>query len=243
MAITVQSTYLTDYVTGFPGMLANGETQNRISRTIEDAAGVAFGKAVFQGAGDHGATAAQAFTGVGTAKAGNVGTSTVTASPAVSTGAQTGRYVITQQVTSGTGSLVVSAPDGAVVATGNVGTAITTIPGIASVTVTAAGTPTAGDQFYVDVTGNVFIGVTIADGGIVPVIGGAVDTYPQYSTATLLDSGVIYVTAGSNTTPRAAVYVTSAGAFTTVSAGNSPIRATFMDTVTSGSPVRIRVRP
>jgi hypothetical protein len=171
MALTFQNTYLTDYAQGFPGMLANGETQNRISRTIEDAAGVAFGRAVFQGATDHGVTATQALTGAGTAKAGNVGTSTVTASPAVTTGAQTGRYVITQQVTSGTGSLVVNAPDGTVVATGNVGTAITTIPGITSVTVTAGGTPTAGDQFYIDVTGNVFIGVTIADVGVVPAVG------------------------------------------------------------------------
>jgi hypothetical protein len=38
-------------------MVANGETSNRISRTCEDAAGIAFGKAVFQGAGDHGVTA------------------------------------------------------------------------------------------------------------------------------------------------------------------------------------------
>lgn len=57
MAITIQSTYGTDYPRGFPGMLANGETGNRISRTVEDVAGIAFGKAVFQGATDHGCTA------------------------------------------------------------------------------------------------------------------------------------------------------------------------------------------
>lgn len=52
----LQSTYAADYAKGFPGMVANGETSNRISRTIEDAAGVGFGKAVFRGSGDHGVT-------------------------------------------------------------------------------------------------------------------------------------------------------------------------------------------
>lgn len=41
---------------GFPGMVANGETSNRISRTCEDAAGIAFGKACYRGAGDQGCT-------------------------------------------------------------------------------------------------------------------------------------------------------------------------------------------
>jgi hypothetical protein len=38
-------------------MVANGETSNRITRTIEDAAGVAFGRPVYRGSGDHGCTA------------------------------------------------------------------------------------------------------------------------------------------------------------------------------------------
>jgi len=41
----------------FPGMLVNGEAHRSISRTCEDAAGIAFGKFVFRGAADHGATA------------------------------------------------------------------------------------------------------------------------------------------------------------------------------------------
>ena len=60
MAITVQSTYLSEPVRGFPGMVANGESSNRISRTVEDSAGIAFGKAAFRGAGDHGITATPA---------------------------------------------------------------------------------------------------------------------------------------------------------------------------------------
>lgn len=75
MAITVQSTYATSFAAGFAGMLANGETQNRISRTVEDAAGIAFGKAAFRGSGDHGVTATPAtatFMGIVIADAGQV---------------------------------------------------------------------------------------------------------------------------------------------------------------------------
>lgn len=53
----VQSTYSETLPVGFPGMIANGETSNRISRTQEDATAIGFGKAVFRGAGDHGITA------------------------------------------------------------------------------------------------------------------------------------------------------------------------------------------
>lgn len=56
MAI-VQDTYNAAPAVGYPGMVANGETSNRISRNVEDAGGVAFGKAMFQGTQDLGATA------------------------------------------------------------------------------------------------------------------------------------------------------------------------------------------
>lgn len=51
----------------FAGMIANGERDNRISRTIEDVAGIGFGKAAFRGAGDNGITgtpAAGTFMGI-----------------------------------------------------------------------------------------------------------------------------------------------------------------------------------
>lgn len=55
MAI-VQDTYNAAPAKGYAGMVVNGETSNRISRTCEDAAGIAFGKACFRGTGDHGTT-------------------------------------------------------------------------------------------------------------------------------------------------------------------------------------------
>lgn len=59
MAI-VQDTYNETPAKGFPGMIANGELRNSISRTVEDAAGLAFGAPAFRGAGDNGCTATAA---------------------------------------------------------------------------------------------------------------------------------------------------------------------------------------
>ncbi len=52
----LQTTYADTIAKGFPGMVANGETSNRISRTVEPAAGIAFGVPVYRGSGDHGCT-------------------------------------------------------------------------------------------------------------------------------------------------------------------------------------------
>ena len=54
---TYQTTYDATMPVGYAGMIANGETSNRISRTVEDATAIGFGKAVFRGTGDHGVTA------------------------------------------------------------------------------------------------------------------------------------------------------------------------------------------
>lgn len=52
----LQTTYSEDLAKGYPGMIANGETSNRITRTIESAAGIAFGRPAYRGTGDHGCT-------------------------------------------------------------------------------------------------------------------------------------------------------------------------------------------
>lgn len=51
---TVQSTYNDARGKGFAGMVANGETSNRITRTVETSGGIAFGKPVYRGTGDYG---------------------------------------------------------------------------------------------------------------------------------------------------------------------------------------------
>ncbi len=63
----IQNNYAEDYRVGWPGMVSNGETSNIISRTIETAGGVGFGRPVFRGVGDHGIAVtgvAAAFLGV-----------------------------------------------------------------------------------------------------------------------------------------------------------------------------------
>jgi hypothetical protein len=75
MTITVQNSYLTAVPTGFAGMVYDGEPSNRISREVEDAAGMAFGTAAFNGANDHGCTATPAagkFQGIVIADVGQV---------------------------------------------------------------------------------------------------------------------------------------------------------------------------
>lgn len=50
----LQTSYSDTIAHGFAGMVANGETSNRISRTAEAAIG--FGVPVYRGTGDHGCT-------------------------------------------------------------------------------------------------------------------------------------------------------------------------------------------
>lgn len=50
----LQTTYGETVPKGYAGMVANGETSNRITRTCETAAGIGFGQPVYRGSGDHG---------------------------------------------------------------------------------------------------------------------------------------------------------------------------------------------
>jgi hypothetical protein len=149
MAITVQNSYSSSIAVGFAGMVKNGETSNRISRTIEDAAGITAGKAAFRGSGDHG----------------------VTLTPAAAT----------------------------------------------------------------------FMGIVIADAGMVPGVGETADTYPQYSTVGLLVEGVIYVSCSTSCADGDQVYVTSAGVITNVSTSNTAIPAKFDATLAAAGIVPVRV--
>lgn len=214
MAIPMQSTYLNGFVKGVPGQIANEEKYNAVSRTVETAAGIAFGAPAYRGSGDHGVVAGATFaaTGAGTARVGNVGTGTITASPSVTAGAQQGRYTIVLNATSATAPYTVYAPDGTIAGYGAVASANTTIPGITTFTISNAGTMTINDTYYIDVTYTAnaqFVGIavkTIAPEG--NQNGGALitDGYPQYSTGGFMTEGQMYVTAGATVTPGQRVY-------------------------------------
>jgi hypothetical protein len=53
----LQNAYTENLAAGYPGMIANGETGNRITRTVETAAGIAFGRPVYRGTSDDSCTA------------------------------------------------------------------------------------------------------------------------------------------------------------------------------------------
>ena len=53
---TLQSTYSDDLAVAYAGMVGNGEASNRITRTVETAGGIGFGRPVYRGTGDHGCT-------------------------------------------------------------------------------------------------------------------------------------------------------------------------------------------
>ena len=122
---TFQTTYSNAPAKGLPGQIANEEKCNKISRTVESAAGIEFGQPAFRGASDHGVVAGGTFAGTATSAAGsgNVGNGTMGAIT-VSAGAKKGVYklVIIEPVTNA-GAFEVTDPDGVFVDNGTVGVA------------------------------------------------------------------------------------------------------------------------
>lgn len=211
------ATYQTDYsvtpAKGLPGQIANEEKCNKVSRTVESSAGIEFGQPAFRGSGDHSVIVGATFaaTGAGSESAGNVGTGTITDAPTITAGAKAGRYQAVLIATSATAPYIVYDPDGIVVGDGVVATANTTIPGITTFTISNAGTMTAGDTFYIDVTYTAnadFVGLSVLTGAVPPVASGSslVDGYPQYFTGAFMTMGQMYVTAGASVVDGGDVY-------------------------------------
>lgn len=205
-----QNTYTTAFAVGVPGMIADTELLNVISRTVESAAGITFGQPAYRGSGDHGVIVGGTFTatGAGSAAAGNTGVQTITAAPPVAAGAKAGRYVLTAVSAGATAEFLFSDPDG--IELGNVTTGTpATIGGIGPFTITDAGTdPAIGDQMYIDVTFTAdadFIGIAVINPGQ-PAVATSPDSYKQYDTASLLTKGVVWVTAGASVADGGDVY-------------------------------------
>tara|TARA_R110002167_G_scaffold42512_13_gene129156 strand:+ start:1049 stop:1789 length:741 start_codon:yes stop_codon:yes gene_type:complete len=205
---TYQTTYTASPAKGLPGQIANEEKCNKISRTVESAAGIAFGQPAFRGAGDHGVILGGTFaaTGAGSEAAGNTGTGTITDAPAVAAGAKAGRYTAVLDATSATAAFTVEDPDGIVVGTGKVATEF--VGGGLTFTIANAGTMTIGDTFYVDVsyTANAaFLGLAVLNPAL-PPDASTPDAYPQYFTGAFMTAGQMYVTAGASVVDGGDVY-------------------------------------
>lgn len=207
----VQSTYNTEFPIGIVGQIINGETSNRITRTVETAAGVDFGQPLYRGAHPHGAVIGGTFAGTAAAVAGsgNTGNGTMGAIT-VSAGAKQGVYQL--QITgaaSNAGSFAVYDPDGLFVDDGDVAAAFSA-GGLAFTLADGATDFVVGDSFAITVTytANIaFLGLAILD-HTVPATGTAAnaDEYPQYANANIMTQGSMVVTAGATVAAGDPVY-------------------------------------
>jgi hypothetical protein len=207
-----QTTYGNAPAKGLPGQIANEEKCNKVSRTVESAAGIAFGQPAFRGSGDHGVVAGAAFaaTSVGAAAAGNTGAQTITAAPAVAAGAKQGVYLLSAITAGATAVFLMTDPDGIPLGEVTTGTPAT-IGGIGPFTITDAGTdPAIGDQMTITVTYTAnakFLGLAVLNPSVPPAASGAQpDIYPQYFTGAFMTMGQMYVTAGAAVVDGGDVY-------------------------------------
>lgn len=196
----IQTTFNQTMAKGIVGRRVNSEEWNTISRSNESATAIKFGAPVARGAADGGcipfggavAMTATGGNGVPPPVAATIGTLTAVAP------AQIGVYQV-RCIVGGSGNAAkweVTAPDGSVI-----GTATSTVAfsaGGIGFTIADPGTdPLPGETFTVTVsaTGGAdadFLGIAEADMTLnAPTTG-----HPQYATVPVMESGVIWVTAG-----------------------------------------------
>jgi hypothetical protein len=197
-----------------PGQIANEEKCNKVSRTVESAAGIAFGQPAFRGAGDHGVILGAAFaaTAVGAAGVPAPVAATITAAPVISGGAKAGVYTVRCIVggAAAASKWAIIDPEGnqVGVASGNTEYDANGL----KFTITDAGTdPVAGETFTITVTmtANVkFLGLAVHNPAVPPLASGASnpDLYPQYFTGAFMTMGHMYVTAGAAVVDGGDVY-------------------------------------
>lgn len=233
----LQTTYSETVAAGYPGMVANGETSNRISLSIETAGGIGFGKAVYTGSGGNGCLAAQTLTASGAVAGTNTGNGTFGA-VTVSAGAKPGVYdVVFIEPTTNLGTFTVTDPDGVMVGDGVVGSAFSG-GGLAFTIADGATDFVAGDRFAVTVTGNRFLGISIANAGLGLAPGETADLYQRYDAVDILTTGAIYVEAGETVARGGAVFVDTDGNF--ADSGGVPCPGWIFDMAGSdGDAVRI----
>lgn len=199
----IQTAYNDRMRIGRAGHVSHMGTQDSITVQCEEADGIGFGLPVIQGVGDHGGLlpGGVALSSASSAKAGNTGNGTVTATPAVGAGAVEGRYTLVAIEPGANGGVFeFSNPEGQFIGTVNVGVAAT-IGGLGPFTIADGATDfVAGDAFYIDVTsaegGTLFLGITIEDKTLQRAEGQPVDQFKMGDSMGLLTQGTIDVIAG-----------------------------------------------
>lgn len=210
----LQTTYSETVAAGYPGMVANGETSNRISLSIETSGGIGFGKAVYTGSGGNGCLAAQTLTASGAVAGTNTGNGTMGSVVVTEEeGAMPGVYdVVFVEPGSNLGTFVVYDPNGEVVGDGVVATEFDA-GGLTFTIADGATDFVSGDRFAITVTGNKFVGISIANAGLGLAPGETADLYQRYDAVDILVSGAIYVEAGETVARGGAVFVDADGNF------------------------------
>ncbi len=206
---TYQTTYSEAPAKGLPGQIANAELANVVSRTVESAAGIAFGQPAFRGSGDHGVVVGAAFAATATsaAQGTNVGNGTMGA-VTVSAGAKQGDYTLRiVEPATNAGAFVVEDPTGVSIGHGNVASAFSA-GGLAFTLADGSTDFSAGDSFTITVTytANVsFLGLAVLNPAV-PPNASTPDAYPQYFTGAFMTQGPMYVTAGASVVDGGDVY-------------------------------------
>lgn len=204
----VQSSYATTLPVGFPGMVANSETDNRITRSA--GGNIGFGLPVIR-VGDHGCILASQETlesAGATANAGNTGNGAFGAIT-VSSGAKEGTYKVNiTAAAANAGTFVVEDPDGNIVGYGTVAVAFSK-GGIAFTLADGATDFVVGDGFTFPVTPSVatadldVLGIAIRN---TVLVHDTADRYEQYDNVAILVLGVIWVTCGATVAAGDPVY-------------------------------------
>lgn len=223
----LQSSFSETVAKGYPGMRPNGSLRDPISRTIESAAGIGFGKVAYRGSGDHGIVATQTLTAAAAAGTPAPAGATITASPAVALGARIGTYTATCITAGATGKWRIEDPEGNFVGVATTGTEF--VGGGLTFTITDSGTdPAVGEAFAIVVSGNPALGITIANQTLGLTSGQTVDTYPQYENVEVETRGPVLVTAGGTVADGQDVQVDASGDF--VASAGMPLPGWIFDT-------------
>ncbi|MCM2293042.1 hypothetical protein NAC44_11985 [Allorhizobium sp. BGMRC 0089] len=206
---TYQTTYSANPPKGLPGQIANEEKCNKISRTVESAAGIEFGQPAFRGSGDHGVVAGGTFAGTATSAAGTGNTGDgVMGAVTVSAGAKQGIYtLLIIEPAANAGTFEVTDPDGVFVDNGTVGTAFSA-GGLAFTLADGATDFVAGDSFNITVSltaNGDFVGLAVLNPAV-PASASLPDAYPQYFTGAFMTMGQMYVVAGESVADGDDVY-------------------------------------
>lgn len=246
------ATYQTDYSTtpakGLPGQIANEEKCDKVSRTVESAAGIAFGQPAFRGSGDHGvilgATFAATATGAnGTPAPAGATIGTLSAAAGAKAGVYTAVCILGGATTAS--KWRVEDPNGHYVGTATGNTAFTSTDGV-TFTITDSGTdPVAGEAFDITVayTANgKFVGLAVLTNAV-PPDATTPDAYPQYFTGAFMVMGQMYVTAGASVVDGGDVYWNPAtGRYTSTTTHIRIPNATFDTTGGNGDIVEISLK-